>query len=144
MSEERLKEKAENQYQDKVDKILSKYADNLGFIKLPVPEKIPPPTNHDWWGSWRYNAVGMALEYYDEEGKLVCEVDLELCNNSSEIMYWLLNVKNAYWCTYECTGQLVAAIKDLLDPQTNILGLNPGETFDSGAYLRSQMGHEKP
>ena len=138
MSEEKLKEKAENQYKDKVEKILSKYADDLGFIKLPVPEKLPTPANHDWWGSWRYNATAPSLEYYDEEGKYICEIDLELCNNSSEILSWILTFNDTFWCGPECVGHLVAALIDLLDPQANILGLEPGKTFDSGVYLNRQ------
>ena len=66
MSKERLKEKEENQYRAKVDKIFDKYTDEHGVTKMPIPEDVPPPSDGDWWGPWRYDAKRLVLEYYDE------------------------------------------------------------------------------
>jgi hypothetical protein len=136
MSKERLKEKAENQYKAKVDKIFDKYTDEHGIIKMPIPEDVPPPADGDWWGPWRYNAKTLVLEYYDEDGKFGYEVDLERCNSSAEVLDWIFQLETKNWCGYEYLGQLVRALGDLLDPQANICSGGEDKSFDAGAYLR--------
>ena len=50
MSKERLKEKAENQYRDKVNAIFAKYQTKGDEIVWNIPEEVPPPKEGDWWG----------------------------------------------------------------------------------------------
>lgn len=136
MSKERAKEKSENQYRAKVDKIFSKYTDEHGITKLPIPEEVPAPVDGDWWGPWRYDASRLVLEYYDEDGKFGYEVDLERCNNSTEVLDWIFQLNDKAWCGHECVGHFVEAICDLLEP---IRSLGIGKSLDVGTYLRRKQ-----
>jgi hypothetical protein len=51
--ENRLKDKAQNQYRSKVAKVFSKYTNANGITTLSSDIDIPKPTDGDWWGSWR-------------------------------------------------------------------------------------------
>jgi len=138
MSKERLKEKSENQYRAKVERIFSKHSDKDGAIHFPIPEEVPPPADGDWWGPWRYNAKTLVLEYYDEDGKFGYEVDLERSNSSAEVLDWIFQLDTKNWCGYECLGQLVQALGDLLDPQSNICAGGKDKSFNVSNYLRGK------
>ena len=137
MSKERLREKSENQYRAKVDKIFSKYQTKGDEIVWNIPEEIPPPADGDWWGPWRYNTNTLELEYYDEDGKYKYGVDLQRCNSSAEVLDWIFQVNNKMWCGYECTGHLVQAIRDLL--KRDFCSGGQDRPFDAGKYLRSKQ-----
>ena len=138
MSKERLKEKAENQYRAKVDAIFSKYQTGGDEIVWNIPEEVPPPADGDWWGSWRYNAKTLEIEYYEEEGKYKYGVDLQRCNSSAEVLDWIFQVNDKMWCGYECTGHLVQAIRDLL--KRDFCSGGQDRPFDAAGYLRSKQG----
>ena len=139
MSKERLKEKAENQYTAKVDAIFSKYQTGGDEIVWQIPEEIAPPADGNWWGPWRYNANVLELEYYDEDGNYRYGVDLERCNSSAEVLDWIFQVNTKNWCGYECIGQLVQALGDLLHPQQNICSGGRNRRFDAGKYLKRNL-----
>ena len=136
MSKERLKEKEENQYRAKVDKIFDKYKDEHGFMQIPISEDAPPPADGDWWGPWRYDVKRLVLEYYEDTGKFGYEVDLERCSNKDEVLDWIFHLDEKNWCGgSDCMGQFVAAICDLLGPIRN-LGI--GKSLDVGSCLRKR------
>jgi hypothetical protein len=139
MSKERLKEKSENQYRAKVDKIFSKYKTKGDEIVWNIPEEVPPPADGDWWGPWRYNADTLELEYYDDDGEYGYGVDLQRCNSSAEVLDWIFQLDTKVWCGYECLGQLVQALGDLLDPQGNICSGGEDQPFDAVAHLRRKQ-----
>jgi len=136
MNDDKIKEKTNNQYCDKLKEFFQKYTDEDGGTKFPIPEEIPFPKNGDWWGPWRYNARVLSLEYYDGQGNWRYEVDLERCKNCADIMDWIFQLNTKAWCTYEEMGHLVKALGDLLHPQQNVVHRNPTESFDVVTYLR--------
>ena len=139
MSKERLKEKEKNQYRDKVDKIFNKYTNEDGSIRMPIPEEVPPPGDGDWWGPWRYNANVLELEYYNQKGNHQYGVDLNRCNNSAQVLDWIFQINTKTWCGYECMGQLVQALRDLLHPQANICGGGKDHVFEAATHLRGRQ-----
>lgn len=71
------------------------------------------------WGAWRYNPENLTLELdpkvsgHPEDNPYY--VELERCNNSDDILDWLLHTLENVWCTKEQVGYLLQAINDLAD-----------------------------
>ncbi len=89
-------------------------------------------------GAWRYNPKNLTLEIdskvsgYSKDNPYY--VDLERCNNSDNILDWLLHTLEKGWCPKEQVGYLLQAISELADLYS-VLG---NKHFDMGKHL-SQM-----
>lgn len=145
MGKERLRARAENQYSAKVKEISDRHTDEYGIIRFDASdlEIAPAPADGDWWGPWRYDAGRLVLEFYDERGEYIYEVDLERCDTGAAALDWIFQLNDKIWCGHECVGQLVEAIHDLLEP---IRGLGVGKSLDVSAHLRaplSESGHNE-
>jgi hypothetical protein len=136
--EKRLKEKVENQYRAKVRKVFDKYTDENGLTTIRTDIEVPQPADGDWWGTWRYDAKRLVLEYYNKSGYSVYEVDLEQCSSSSQVLDWICQLNEKRWCGYLGVGQFIKALNDLIDLR-HIAHLGD-KSFDAGMYLRKQSG----
>jgi hypothetical protein len=65
------------------------------------------------WGRWEYKASNLTL-VLDNEG-WEYEVDLEECNNSAEILDWIVQVSQKAFAKSSDVGDLVRALDDLAD-----------------------------
>lgn len=74
---------------------------------------IPRPKHGDTWGSWKYDAVRKVL-ILERKSRNWYEVDLELCKTKTEIISWLLQLKDKTWITSTNLGNLIMALDDVL------------------------------
>ncbi|MFC1907654.1 hypothetical protein ACFLW8_06175 [Chloroflexota bacterium] len=94
------------------------------------------------WGAWWYDPKNLTLDIRTEmtgSAKYISySVDLERCNNSSQILDWLLQMSGKAWCSKEQIGYLLQAIHDLAD----LYGVIGNSHFNMGEHL-SRKGLRK-
>lgn len=92
--------------------------------------KFPRPRDGDTWGRWKFVQKNLTLFY--EPGKEVhtdwYEVDLEECLTSAAVLDWIAQIASKIWATNDCIGNLVRALNDLLNPQSNLCSFGLGGT----------------
>jgi hypothetical protein len=89
------------------------------------------------WGRWRYQFSNLTLNLMKED-KLIYGVDLERCNDSAQILNWIVQVAEKAFVTPEDIGYLVLALNDLSHRlQSKVCGTGKNKKFDFGAFLRN-------
>jgi hypothetical protein len=106
-----------------------------------INEPILLPELGQTWGRWKF--TGYYLEYYIRPGKLVWNVDLKRCNNSTEILDWICQARSKSWMNAEQLGNLVIALDEIFGYIQNTL-LQLEGVFDAKVYLEeSYLRREK-
>lgn len=72
------------------------------------------------YGRWRYDPDRIVLVYVGDEGREEYEVDPEECTTSAKTLDFIAQVSRKTWASREDVGNLVAALDDLLDIQSNL------------------------
>jgi hypothetical protein len=85
-----------------------------------------PPTT---WGPWTFDRERLVLDL-TVNGEELYDVDLERCPTAEAVLDWIAQVQGKAWATPEVTGQLVAALCDLLSPQTRLCPGGMGRRCD--------------
>ena len=69
------------------------------------------------WGRWRYRRSNLTLEtdVPDAAPRTTYDVDLRRCNNSAQILDWILHMREKVWISAADIGHLVIALDDLAD-----------------------------
>lgn len=81
------------------------------------------------WGDWEIDRERLVLVNEKED----YEVDLERCLRASDTLDWIVQISSKNWGTNDCVGSLVAALRDLLDPQATLThgsDIAPGKVKD--------------
>jgi hypothetical protein len=65
------------------------------------------------WGDWQLDRERLVLVNERED----YEVDLEDCLTAERTLDWIIQISSKGWGTNDCVGSLVAALRDLIDPQ---------------------------
>jgi hypothetical protein len=103
---------------------------------------VPKPKDGTKWGKWVYHADNLTLEYQGERGAWY-EVDLERCNDSGEILDWLVQVLHKNWSTRADVGDLLRALDDLAGQlQSKVCAMGKNQRFSYARHL-SEKGEEK-
>jgi hypothetical protein len=100
------------------------------------------------WGDWELDRERLVLVNEKED----YEVDLERCLSAGETLDWIIQISSKIWGTDECVGSLVAALRDLLDPQSTLThgkniapskvkGLVANREVNTLAYRESDRRH---
>jgi hypothetical protein len=84
------------------------------------------------WGVWWFEPSNYTLRH--EDGGY--EIDLEECNDSAEVLDWIVQVAGKGWCKPEDLGNLVLALDDLLYLQKNFCPDGKAQPRLSKAELR--------
>ena len=88
------------------------------------------------WGRWRYERSNLTLVLLND-GKWEYEVDLERCNDSAQILDWIVQVSEKAFASPVDVGHLVAALDDLSDGlQEKVCSFGKNHKFDFGSFLR--------
>ncbi len=95
------------------------------------------------WGRWRLLPETWELAYETAPGRYRYLVDLERCGTSAAALDWIMQVSLKGWATRADVGQLVSALRDILDPQENLCSWaaskgGHGQTIDAPAHLRAR------
>jgi hypothetical protein len=89
------------------------------------------------WGPWNFEATAFVLSY--EKGRHSYEVDLDECQDSAQVLDWIMQARKA-WATPDDLGHLVEALGDILQPQSNMCSggknrkTNPRDVAASHGY----------
>lgn len=90
------------------------------------------------WGDWLYRHATLTLALWKRD-VLEYEVDLERCNDSGEILDWIIQVSERLGVTPTDVGYLVRALDELGEGlQGTVCPGGQNQHFDFGAFLRGQ------
>jgi hypothetical protein len=73
-------------------------------------------------------------------------IDLTRMRTSAAALDWIIQLRKKSWATSRDIGDLVAAVRDLLDPQANMCrcamqgGDDLGTAIDAAALVRTRYG----
>ena len=81
------------------------------------------------WGRWSFDPKNLSLITKVTKGRKLYYIPLAKCNGSVEILDWIAKLHEKKWTSNKDIGDLVEALNDLLDFQTNFSGFGK-ETFD--------------
>jgi hypothetical protein len=120
-------------YREKVRKAWRDYCRskiNDGSIATAAKEDFldftaPLPQQGDRWGDWEYDAKSLTLTYLRED----YEVDVERCTSSAPTLDVIFQVAEKGWSTSKMLGDLVQAVRDLIDPQSNLCSFGKDKQF---------------
>ncbi len=107
-----------------------------------LAKPAPKPKDGTKWGKWVYHAHNLTLEYQGKNGRWY-EVDLERCNDSAQILDWLVQVLDKGWSTRADIGDLLRALDDLAGQlQSKVCGFGKNHRFSYARHLEGK-GEEK-
>jgi hypothetical protein len=94
------------------------------FIEDMVKEQY---AQHTKWGPWTLNLGEMRLEYskkFAHSDKIQrYGIDLDRCNNSSQILDWIAQLSQKQWLSNEDLGHLVRAFDEIFNTlQSHVCG----------------------
>jgi len=70
------------------------------------------------WGDWVLEKETLVLKHKGTD----YEVYLDECNNSAQILDWIIQVSQKSWATNDVIGELVRALDDILNIQGHFCG----------------------
>ena len=109
---------------------------------IDLAKATPKPKDGTKWGKWVYHAHNLTLEYEGASGAWY-EVDLERCNDSAQILDWLVQVLHKGWSTRADIGDLLRALDDLAGQlQSKVCGFGKNHRFSYARHLEGN-GEEK-
>jgi hypothetical protein len=126
---------AVRQYREYVDKLFAdaKHGERFGDLvlvdlgSLPTPER---PRHGDAWGGWVYDAELMTLTYKNYE------LDLEWFTNPAKMLDMIFQVAGKIWATREVVGDLIAALDDVMYPQSTLCSGGVAKTLNVAKFLK--------
>jgi hypothetical protein len=68
------------------------------------------------------------------------EIDLESVNTSAQMLDWIFQVTAKTWHTDEDTAGLIAAFRDLFDPQANLCSCGMSYKINPKKLLDKKIG----
>jgi hypothetical protein len=93
------------------------------------------------WGAWYLDTDTLELVYRDAAGHNRHFLNLERCGSSAAVLDWICQLAGKDWTSPRDIGDLVAAFRDILDPQASMCAFSasgaPGKTIDATAFLRA-------
>lgn len=98
------------------------------------------------WGPWCLDTEKMDLVYQDKRGRSLYFVDLYRMNTSAAVLDWIFQLQGKPWCSSQDIGDMVAALRDILNPQSSLCSLaatpggHPGKEIDAKARLHRRYG----
>lgn len=95
------------------------------------------------WGYWEYNPDNLTLQFSKTVGDNYTEyeIDLERCNTSTQVLDWIFQIKNKFWCSDVDIADLLRAFDDLMDSvQDKLCGSEINQPFDFKKYLLAIKG----
>src|SRR5881392_1653959 len=91
-------------------------------MALPGPEAVP---DKHAWGPWVFHADNLMLRHRGEH----YELDLEEYSSCAGMLDAIFQVASKGWCSHEDAGHLLAALRDLLNPQRNLCSCGVEKAF---------------
>jgi hypothetical protein len=88
------------------------------------------------WGRWSAESENLLLRFCSDEGDCLYTIPLTSCNSSSEILDWIVRLKEKRWIRKRDIADLVIALDDLLGLQENFSGDSWLYFGHSGEYPR--------
>ena len=109
------------------------------YISLPSQECSS-------WGRWRLHPKQLVLVFEDDRRSY--EIDLERLRSSAGMLDWIFQVRQKIWATPQVLSDLLAAFRDIFDPQANLCscaisgGLPEKRITNPTEFLRQRIaGH---
>jgi hypothetical protein len=124
-------------FREKLDRSYADHLEREGVTTLAVDVttflawKAPKPESGDTWGNWRYNAKLLTLTHVAEH----YEIRLDECSTSAQMLDWIFQLATKTWMTSEDIGDLIHALKDIINPQANLCSFGTIKTLDVKKYL---------
>jgi hypothetical protein len=129
--------KAEAIYRDGVAKIRAARPDGTAGLRplelRSILAQIPSPQHGDHWGDWVFSEKNFTLTYDTDHGWF--EVDLERMTNPARMLDAIFQFSTKVWAPREAVGDLVEALKDLLNPQSTLCSWGKAKNLDATKHL---------
>lgn len=71
------------------------------------------------WGEWSFDAECFTLRFRAEEDREWYYIPLNSIDSSAGVLDWIYQIQAKTWADGKIIADLVDAIKDVLDPQSN-------------------------
>ncbi len=88
------------------------------------------------WGRWLADAENLSLRFCNGGGDCLYTIPLTSCNTSSEVLDWIVRLREKRWIRKRDMADLVIALDDLLGLQENFAGDSWLYFGHSGEYPR--------
>lgn len=97
------------------------------------------------WGRWHLDTNTLELIATDTHGRGIYFIDLERMGTSAAVLDWIFQVTGKTWCSRKDAGDLIAALRDILDPQARLCSFacssgGDGTRIDATRILRARYG----
>ncbi len=66
---------------------------------------------------WIFDRDRLVLNFFNDEGRWVYDIDLERCRTSAQVLDWIMQVSKKSWATDLVIASLVRMLDEILDPQ---------------------------
>lgn len=86
------------------------------------------------WGSWRLRTDTRELVGAGYP------IDLETIETSAEMLDWIFQVAEKDWADAKLLGDLILALRDIFDPQSNLCSFGTSRQIDATKFLRARYG----
>jgi hypothetical protein len=97
------------------------------------------------WGAWHLDTGTLELVYRDAAGHNRYFLNLERCGPSAAVLDWICQLAGKDLTSPRDIGDLVAAFRDILDPQARTCAFSAsgglGSTIDATAFLRARYSN---
>ena len=84
------------------------------------------------WGDWNFDPDYLTLDH--ESGY---QIDFEEIDSSAAILDWIFQVRGKGWGDAETLYNLLKALDDILDPQSNYCSFEEDKRADGGELARA-------
>lgn len=98
----------------------------------------------DWRKRWTFDPENLTLSI-PSLASATYDVDLERCNDSAQVLDWILQVSHKTWASPEDIGYLVYALDELaggLGLQEKVCPGGVNKKFEFGAHLHKQQSQD--
>jgi hypothetical protein len=93
--------------------------------------RLPSPAHGDRWGSWKFDAHRLVLEYEP----FSYEVDLERLTSAARALDVIFQLSGKTWIKRNDIGDLIEAMDDLLHPQATLCSWGAAKVLDATKHL---------
>ena len=106
------------------------------IMNMPKEQLLKMQMDHICPKYWSYNRNALTLECRID-GRWIYEIDLERCNNSAEVLDWIIQVSKKTWADNDLVGELVKWIDFVLHPQETTCSCGVDRTINAREILKS-------
>ena len=92
------------------------------------------------WGDWKLRTDILTLTY--DDGRFDYEIDLERCCSSAEVLDWIFQFDNKTWSGPVATGDLIHALRDIINPQATLCSFGRDKTLDVASWVKRRFPTE--